>query len=74
MGGDVDLRMAESQPAGVRLSAVGGEVFTGFDVVAFKRSRSSHGPGGCFSSKIKGGGTAITLPTTGGDVYLRKAR
>ena len=75
VGGSIDLTMRDDQPADVRMSTVGGEVFTNFSLEAFRKDGvPPPQPGNrCFCGKLKGGGTRVVLTSTGGDIFLRKA-
>jgi hypothetical protein len=75
VGGNVDLTMRDDQKADVRMSTVGGEVFTNFALEAFRKDGAPPPQPGnrCFCGKLGGGGTRVVLTSTGGDIYLRKA-
>ena len=75
VGGNIDLTMRNDQQADVRMSTVGGEVFTNFSLEAFRKDGAPPPQPGnrCFCGKLKGGGTPVVLTSTGGDIYLRKA-
>ncbi len=75
VGGNVDLTMRDDQKADVRMSTVGGEVFTNFALEAFRKDGAPPPQPGnrCFCGKLRGGGTPVVLTSTGGDIYLRKA-
>jgi hypothetical protein len=75
VGGNIDLTMRDDQKADVRMSTVGGEVFTNFALEAFRKDGiPPPQPGNrCFCGKLGGGGRPVVLTSTGGDIYLRKA-
>lgn len=75
VGGSIDLTMRDDQKADVRMSTVGGEVFTNFALEAFRKDGAPPPQPGnrCFCGKLGGGGTPVVLTSTGGDIYLRKA-
>lgn len=75
VGGSIDLTMRDDQAADVRMSTVGGEVFTNFSLEAFRKDGAPPPQPGnrCFCGKLGGGGTPVVLTSTGGDIYLRKA-
>jgi hypothetical protein len=75
VGGSIDLTMRDDQKADVRMSTVGGEVFTNFALEAFRKDGvPPPQPGNRgFCGKLKGGGPPVVLTSTGGDIYLRKA-
>ena len=75
VSGDVDVSMPANSKATMKLRSVSGEVYTDFDLNAGKgQDELRHVGGQVVGGSINGGGTAVSLKTVSGDIYLRKAK
>ena len=75
VSGDVDVSMPANTKATMKLRSVSGEVYTDFDMSVGKgQDELRHVGGQVVDGSINGGGTAVSLKTVSGDIYLRKAK
>ncbi|SDL26021.1 hypothetical protein SAMN05421823_10540 [Catalinimonas alkaloidigena] len=71
VGGDVELRIAESQSARFDLKTIGGEIFTNLDLPTQPQSGRFQ-VGAQYEGDWHGGQVPITLASTGSNLYIRK--
>ena len=75
VSGDVDVSMPTNTKATLKLRSISGEVYTDFDMSIGKNQDALRHIGGqVVDGTINGGGTAVSLKTVSGDIYLRKAK
>ena len=75
VSGDVDVSMPANTKATMKLRSISGEVYTDFDMSVGKgQDELRHIGGQVVDGSINGGGTAVSLKTVSGDIYLRKAK
>jgi DUF4097 and DUF4098 domain-containing protein YvlB len=75
VSGDVDVSMPANTKATLKLRSVSGEVYTDFDINIGKDDNSMRHIGGqVVDGNINGGGTAMSLKTVSGDIFVRKAK
>ncbi|GAA3981957.1 DUF4097 family beta strand repeat-containing protein [Hymenobacter antarcticus] len=75
VSGDVDVSMPANTKATMKLRSISGEVYTDFDMSMGKgQDELRHIGGQVVDGSINGGGTAVSLKTVSGDIYLRKAK
>lgn len=72
ISGYIDMTMAVSKPATLRMQTITGTMYSNFDLGENGR-RSRQVGGGTVSAQLNGsGGKAIDLETISGDIFLRK--
>ena len=75
VSGDVDVSLPANTRATLKLRSISGEVYTDFDMNLGKvQDEMRHIGGQVVDGSINGGGTAMSLKTVSGDVYVRKAK
>ena len=74
VSGDVDVSMPANAKATLRMRSMSGEIYTDFDIATKGQADLRHVGGQVVDGSINGGGTAVSLKTVSGDIYVRKAK
>ncbi|MBC6990598.1 DUF4097 family beta strand repeat-containing protein [Hymenobacter sp. BT491] len=73
VSGDLDVTMPANAKANLSLRSVSGEIYTDFDLAPNKGDLHRIG-GQTITGNINGGGSAVSLKTVSGDIFVRKAK
>lgn len=70
--GEIDVTLPGSTPADLELSSWNGDIYTNFDLERPEKGGLKSYGSNKFNGAVNGGGVAIKLKSTNGNIYLRK--
>ena len=75
VSGDVDVSLPPATKATLDLRSISGEIYTDFDL-SLRPSKDNlrHVGGQVVDGSVNGGGTAVSLKSVSGDIFVRKAK
>ena len=74
VSGNVDVSVPASAKISLSMRSISGEIFTDFDLNLGGSNGLRHVGGQTVDGRANGGGTALSLKTISGDVFLRKTK
>jgi len=74
VSGDVDVSLPASAKLNLSMRSISGEIYTDFDLNLGGGNGLKHVGGQTVEGRANGGGTALSLKTISGDIFVRKAK
>ncbi len=74
VSGDVDVTLPATARLSLAMRSISGEIYTDFDLNLGNGSGLRHVGGQTVEGRANGGGTAFSLHTISGDIYVRRAK
>ena len=74
VSGDVDVSLPAPSRLSLSMRSISGEIYTDFDLNLGGGSGLKHVGGQTVEGRANGGGTAFSLKTISGDIFVRKTK